>query len=611
MKNSTTTQTLEQKIEQLDAAGFNIARFKKMWEDTIPYYIHPLKKMQLLDAVDKGRLWEAVNVQMPIYQLTPDTNYVSKTKMGLLGSIYSVTKSADVIPSSDTDKDLIKNLNTFLALQWQRNKIGFYQFQAGERSALMNIGITQVGWQHSILGGSGDQPFTEDISLKNINPMKFRRDPFATNLDTSSFCLVYDIFHESIFESSDLYKDEYTKYKNSGNMLNNIAVDLGLQQIGQASYTNADKYHVLFTFWIRDRGKIHEVHIIDLQKIVVVKTEIEPNMYPFAICYCNPPAEDLVGTSECSKIFANNLVYNLMDSIVYTAEYKNQRPPRFVSAQSNINLPTFIKHGAEADRVFVVNGDASKAVHYHEFPTPSAQIPALQKIMAQNIGTTTGIDDRYMGRDTGSVITTGGMEDMLSRVTLVDSPKIILYEDYVKQLTKLVLYNYLTHPIDRSMYYQDLRTKQWKTVNVQLTKIDPTAIFDYEIDISNDLPRNKQRMEATALQLMEKQLQYEQAGKKVQWITPEELLMFMDLGPMTEYMLERMAVQRMQNSLETVSETIATYGGLIAAGMKHDDALYQTASAMDQRSRGISPQDLELAENYVPESEGIGRAPSL
>lgn len=603
--------TLQKKVKQLEDAGFKMTSFKKMWEDTTPYYAHPLKKMQLLDAVDKGRLWEAVNVKMPAYQLTPDTNYVSKTKMGLVGSIYSVTKSADVVPTSDSDKDLIKNLNTYLALQWHRNKIGHYQFLAGERSALMNIGITQVGWKHSILGGSGDQPFAEDVSLKNINPMKFRRDPFAVDMDTASFCLVYDIFHESIFESNEQYKEEYAKYKASSNFASNITMDLGLQQIGQASYSNAEKYHVLFTFWVRDAGKIHEVHIIDLNHILMVKTEIEPNMFPFAILYCNPPAEDLIGTSECSKIFANNLVYNLMDSIVYTAEYKNQKPPRFVSAQSNINLPSFIRHGADADHVFVVNGDASRAVHYHEFPTPSNMIPSLQKIMADNIGTITGVDDRYMGRDTGSILTTGGIEDMLSRVTLVDSPKIMMYEDYAKQLTKLVLYNYLSHPTNRKMYYQNQRTKRWETAVVELEKIDPKTVFDYEIDISTDLPRNKQRMETIATQLMEKQLQYDQAGKQVQLITPEELLMFMDLGPMSEYMLERMSVQRMQNAMETVSETLATYGGLIASGLGHDQALIQTASAMDQRGKGIPPQEIQAAEDYVPEMGGIGMSPNM
>ena len=47
----------------------------------------------------------------------------------------------------------------------------------------------------------------------------------------------------------------------------------------------------------------------------------------------------------------------------------------------------------------------------------------------------TGVDNRYTGRDTGSIITTGGTEEMLNRVTMIDTPKIMNYENYTKNLT--------------------------------------------------------------------------------------------------------------------------------------------------------------------------------
>ena len=56
-----------------------------------------------------------------------------------------------------------------------------------------------------------------------------------------------------------------------------------------------------------------------------------------------------------------------------------------------------------------------------------------------NIKSMSGVDDRYTGRDTGSIITTGGTEEMLNRVTLIDTPKIMNYERYAKRLTELTV----------------------------------------------------------------------------------------------------------------------------------------------------------------------------
>jgi len=606
-----TTVELPVSIKNLQAAGWTKEKFIKMWEDTKPLYDKELLRMQMLDAVDKGRLWQALKVTMPDYQLLPDTNLVTKVKTGLLASIYSVTKGANVVPTSQQDKDIIKNINVFLERIWALNKVNLYQFKAGERCALLNIGITQVGWDDAIMGGSGANAYQGDLSLKNINPMKFRRDPYATELDTSSYCFTYDIFHESIFEGNDLYAEGYKRYKASPEFTDRIPISLGLQQLGQAAYNNAEKYHVLMTAWVRDQGKIHEIHIIDMAHILYAIEDIQPSIFPFAIMYCNEPAEDLIGASECAKIFANDVVYNLMDSIQFTAEYKNQKPPKFVSADSQINMDTFIKHGSEADKTFICRGDASKAVHYHEFPKPSPSVPVLQSKMLDNIGNVTGVDDRYMGRDTGSVLTTGGMEDMLSRVTLIDAPKIILYEEYAKQLTKLILFNFIHHKTKRELFFQNPRTRKWETIKTDFSMFGKDTVFNYEINISNELPRNKQRIEATALAIMEKQLQYEQAGHKVQLITPEEMLMFIDLGPLTEFMLERMGVQRMDTSLETVSRILTTYSSLLQSGLDPKAALYETASMQAQNEQGIAPDQMQPADSYTPPVEGLGLPPNV
>ena len=552
------------------------------------HYDKEHKRMRLLDSTDRGRLWKALNAKFPPYQILPDTNFVSYVKTNLLASIYTVAKSAEVQPTSEDDKDLVQYLNIALERIWDLSRIGFYQFQAGERAALLNMGITQVGWSEKLTGGSGNTFYKGNVTVKNIDPIKFMRDPFATSLETANYCMTYDIYHKNIFLQNPDYKDEFLKYEKKQQQ--QTVEDIPEMEDTQRMPKGQDKdYHTLIIFWVRDEKNIDEIHTINGEHILHKKEKIKPNMFPFAELYCNLPAGALVGVSECAKIFANNVAYNLMDSIALTAEYKNQRPPKFVSSSSGLNIKAFTKHGDEADRTFVVSGPADKAVHYHQFPEISRNMPVLKDKLAESVQLISGVDGRYTGRDTGSIVTTGGTEEMLNRVTLIDTPKIVTYENYVKRLTQLVLGNCLQYSPKRSYYHKEPDKTTWETIEVDFPDIDGDTLFDYHINISSELPRNKQRVAEMANMLVEKQMQYEQAGQDVELITPEEWLMFQDL-PNKEYMLERMGVQRQTSAIEDVSQVLFEYADLMGKGLNPEDAMLGTAHSLEQKRSGKGPE---------------------
>ena len=110
-------------------------------------YRRPLKRIQLLDAADRGRMWEALKAKcLPCYQILPDTNFVSYVKENILASVYSVGKCAELLPTTPEDKDLVAQLNIALNHCWSLSNVAQFQMEAGERAALTNLGITQVGW---------------------------------------------------------------------------------------------------------------------------------------------------------------------------------------------------------------------------------------------------------------------------------------------------------------------------------------------------------------------------------------------------------------------------------------------------------------------------------
>lgn len=567
------------------------------------YYTPEFRKMKLLDATDRGELWKALGTKFPPYQILPDTNFVSYVKNNILASIYTVAKSAQIIPTSEEDKQLLMELNLSMERIWNLIPVGYYQFCAGDRAALLNLGITQVGWDDSLSGGSGTNFYKGNVSLKNINPMKFMRDPFATDLDSSGYCMTYDILHKSVFMKNPLYKDTFKEYlaKNAGQTPEPIPTLNGMP------LSAAKDHYALIIYWVvDDDGSIHEIHVVNNTFELARKEKIRPNAFPFALLYCNEPSGALIGTSECAKIFANNVAYNLMDSIALTAEYKNQRPPKFISSQSGLNVRAFARHGDDADRTFIVNGDATRAVHYHQFPQTSAGLPQIQLNRKLDIQLVSGIDGRYTGRDTGSIITTGGTEEMLNRVTLIDTPKIMSYENYTKQLTRLILGNLVEFCPKRKYFYRKPNSLKWDTITVDFPKIDKSTVFEYEAFISSDLPRNKQRIAEMANVLMEKQMQYQQQGSSVQLITEEEWLMFQDL-PNKEYMLERMGLQRLNNATEEVSQVLFQYADLVRKGATPDEAILATAETLKRKRMGQMPEEgiiPEVAQEEILPPEG-------
>lgn len=588
-KNLDSKQQQAQQINQLPD-GVTVSTLRDNYTVAATEYTPALRRAYKLDATDRGKLWEAVRAKFPKYQILPDSNHVSYIKNNILASIYTVGKSAKILPTSKDDVQLVENLNIAIECIWNQLHVFTYQMEAGERAALLNYGITQVGWDNSIVLGSADSYAYQKgmCKLKNIDPLKFMRDPFADSLDTASYCMTWGDYHKSILLSNPHYKDAFKSYLAAHNSTATAdSTPVVNNDTTSKSGVSKPGYYRVFTQWVKtDDGKIHEIHSINNEYVLYVRQDIKPSRFPFAELYCNLPAGDVIGTSEPAKIFANSVAYNIMSSLIATAEYKNQRPPRFINNQAMLNVDSFTRHGNDADHTFVVQGDASKAVTYHQFPQPTQEAIQVMNYTTNDIKNITGVDDRYTGRDTGSVLTTGGIESMLDQVTMIDAPKVLNYERYTKSLTELIMLNYIEHSaISRSYYVQDKQTLKWKAVTVPFETLDSSKIlFDYEISISSELPKNKSRIEAVANHLMEMQMQYQGQGADVDIITPQEWLMMQDL-PMREYMQERMNIQHTSNYTHLVAQAVTMFSELSANGMKPEAAIDATAQTLAAQSQ--------------------------
>jgi hypothetical protein len=238
-------------------------------------------------------------------------------------------------------------------------------------------------------------------------------------------------------------------------------------------------------------------------------------------------------------------------------------------------------------------------VHYHQFPQPSPAVINELQVLTRDIQSITGVDEKYTGRDTGSILTTGGINSMLDQVTMIDAPKIEHYERYCKRLTQLIVSNYILFSETARSYFvkHQKNPGKWRSVTIDFANIDNETVFEYDLSISSELPKNKTMIANMANKLMEMQMQYSAANIEADLITPQEWLMMQDL-PMKEYMMERMGIQRTANWTEACAQIINQYSGLVEAGASPEDALLATADTMHAQSQpGGSMND--VAQNMM------------
>ena len=395
--------------------GVCLQDIKDKIKDTDARYGKVLERMRILDGTDRGKLWDVIRAKFPSYQLTPDSNWINYIKENLVASIYTTGRYAELMPKSADDIQFVNEFNSALSTIWDVVKAEYYQLLAGERAALLNIGITKVGWKKDMIGGTKNYWYQGDIVFKNIDPMKFRRDPYADVFDNSEYCYYYDDYSLVHIKTKDLYKERIAEIEKAVGVLKDngvISDTVPAATDRQKTNTSHTNYHKLTYFYImyaddskgnKEGFKIAEVHLLDDQYVLYCNPDLKPKMFPFAILYCNNPAGDLVGASEPAKQFSSNLTYNLINSILATHAYKAQRPPRFINAGSGINLRQFAKYGNDADKTFIVNGDATKAVHYAQFPALPPEILQTKQDLGRDIKDCSGVDEIYAGKNTGSI----------------------------------------------------------------------------------------------------------------------------------------------------------------------------------------------------------------
>lgn len=570
--------------------GIKLQDLKDNYDLMIAEYRTAYKRIKVLDMVDNGKIWSVICQKFPEYQISPDTNYVNYIKENIVASVYTVGKSAALMARSKGEQDVVDQLNKVLETVWGVLDVPYYQLKAGERAALTNLGVTQVGWSKDLTGGTQESWYKGDLVFKNVDPLCYGRDPYAEELDDAGWVIFHDKYHKNTLLENSIYVDALKDYKPD-------AMDQGVsyvRDIGKNPSADAN-YYRLCIHWVKhfdeekEKVVIHEIHTIDNKYVLYVKEDIQPSVFPFSELYSNIPARDPIGISEPTKILSSTIVLNLLDGIMITHAYKAQRPPRLISDRSGLNLRAFQKYGNDPDKTFIVRGNAQDAVQYITFPPLPEGLDNTAMRLAGAIERLSGIDGKYTGKDTGSILTTGGIDSMLAQATMRDTTRIRLYEQYTRRLTRLAIMHMIAFADKRSYVYKSGTQLQPITVEVDFPNISEDMLFNYSIDISTDIPKNKAKLAASADAALERTMQY---GGQPELITAEEWLMYQDF-PQKDLILERLKIDREANMTEQVTEILSMFSKFVEEGVDPQQAIEMVVQQMEAQGtpggQGTSP----------------------
>lgn len=531
----------------------------------------------------EGRFWDDLKDKLPKHQILPDTNYLEYIEKNIVNSVYAGSYVANVLAKHYEDNDKAQALNAFLEQRLPQAGIKEMFPNLGTNAVLYNFSGIQTGWNADMISGSSKNREQGSVDLSFVPHNQLYFDPSVTNyqngraLFRSRNLTIFDLLNE---ESLKEGAKEYVE------MLSNkdekfVPVTLSPDDTGDihkettgTSNEFTRSVNLLECFYKVDTEsgyRIDQVFIVDQDYVLHVKKGIKPKKFPITVLYGETPVGDPYGTPQVYKVMANIVSLNMLDSLEATHGYNTQNRTKLVNLKSGINYRMFSKHGNTPHLAFPVHGNPKEVVQYVDVQA-LPDFTNLKIRLEQSIFTVTGVDPRYIGRDTGSIQTTGGTDLAQQRiVSMTDSLRIINLEHFVEELTRTFIDYYIEYGNKYTVAKHDKGTGEAiKDEDVEVNFEDiKSNVFEYTMNATPHLPKSKMRLSEAADHLMELQGQY-QYDPPI--ITPSEWLSYKDF-PQKHLQLQRMRADSERNDQQELVNDLQNFAGLIDKGLQPQEAI--------------------------------------
>lgn len=567
--------------------------------------------------------------KLPYWVPKPVTNYIHLTVTTKRAAMAGDNPMAMLRPLGPEDVRKIAQLQRIYEWAWKRIGARAIVRDNIETSRLLGTGIAHVYWDENtgVLGGTGTM-FEGEIRVKEVDPMNFHVDPNAYRIQDAAWVHVtekrsrdwveseFDVDLSEIGTEKDNFGEDYTRgYYNDTNAedkKHDGQIDFHAHY---ERYWNTDPVMeeqpvidmipdpMTGEMVEQDSGEMMEVETgeeiggwnykvtyVAGTKEVGKLDPLEPNMYPFAVLYDIKQRQEFWGRSIASLILDNQKLINKVEGIIAMIGTLLQNPQKIIARDSGIDPKEAVKYGTAPGHAFVSNVHPDNAMKWAQVPQIPQALVSLAEMAKENIREVTGMNEAYMGQSVGSLQTSSGVSSLIDRATMRDRDEMFELEQYVSELTRIIL-GFITTKYTDERYIRVIQnenkpeetTEFVEFVGAEFAGLD----FDLDIDVSAHAPVSQARREAELTELMQLQGQY---GYSPAVITPQEFVKGKRMVDAST-IIERMNREEVQNDIDILTQVAQMMNEAAMAGVPQEEIAQMAAEQVRGLKSGQIPLD--------------------
>lgn len=574
------------------------------FNDAMNYKSEQARIFKILDAADHSDIWKTYNRKIPSFMQTPVNNPITIIKEATKASIMPTAYAGDYRPLTISARELADTANKYFQMKWNASNMDEVNGEAADYAYLHGTSGVLFGWNADIVDGAdaGAQfSLKSELQAKAWHPSNIFPDPEAATVDEMRYMFFAERKSKSFLRTIPRFADALYALDAANDSLGHTDPKYILDKAKQSS-NGVVTFLTCYKRVLRIKqdpvtGMLKPTPSVDIvymagRNILDVSKDIQPAIIPFVPLYDDKVPNNFWGISKCYKVLSMVLTLNQIDSTEATAYFKNQNPVEFVNAMSGLNIADYQNKKENPDAAFSVNCDPKIVQAYSERPELPKTIDAFRSYLLSMIQQVSGVDGVYLGRDYGSIQTTGGVSQAIDRATMRDTTRIKAIDKFIRKELEIITQFYIIHG-QLQPFYPQMLNKNQQNAATEL-QFDPASLIgrhDIEIVVSNSAPRSNQSYEDAAQKLFELQMKYSPAEHGYpDLITPAELISWLNIPKAQQNVLtERMKAQMENMKVEEYTAVLTAVGTLTQGGMPPEMAVQEVAKMIESSAMGQLP----------------------
>ncbi len=524
-------------------------------------------KWKQLDAFDRGD--HHAFSTTPLWMPKPVTNYVNYVHKYHVASVSVENLTGTIRPLDMADDANITSLEAVYRNIWEYTGTKFVIRKALERCRLLGTGIVYVGYDPDPIRGGKTTNNQGALVVKAIDPANVYPDPLAFTIEDCRYIFISERKTVGWVLSQGAFRNENGTPKFSVSELRESSMDMDEKgeiynardyENNQVEDDDLVNFYTYYYQEVSEKGEVRFGVKYFANWVELADIDLPYKRFPLVFMYDQEQTDDIWGISDCEQILENQKILNIMNSVVALYACLMQTPQKLVNVSSGINVAQVAKYGSAPAMVWGTSMDVDKSMRNLDPPEVGNTVMRFIDMIKEDIILIAGLNGAYTGGKVGSITTSGGVNTLVDRATVLDRDFNIGLEKFIKELSILIIETFRAFVDTDSPYFFRMDeldpnvNAEYGVIRLEPEEVQALTEVDYDIIIDTHARTvdEVKKIKEEALNLMQMQMQFQYNPPL---ITPAEFISMQDFPNKTN-ILKRYQTENEEVKLQKMSEFI-------------------------------------------------------